>query len=72
MNGGEAMLKEIRLPTYLYKACPRCHGDLMLDDEQASQLALNDTGIGYVCLQCGRHAAVKTAKVEKQQGIRAA
>jgi hypothetical protein len=72
MNGGEAMLKEIRLKTTLFKACPRCHGDLILDDEEASDVALNDTGTGYVCLQCGRRATVKAPTAEKQGALRAA
>jgi hypothetical protein len=34
----------------LYKACPRCHGDLVLDEAER-----RETGAcAYECLQCGR------------------
>ena len=34
------------LKSMLYKACPRCRGDLVLDD--------SDEACVYACLQCGR------------------
>jgi hypothetical protein len=42
----------------LYKACPRCRGDLVLDPEEESRLIL-DHRLEYVCLQCGRRASVE-------------
>jgi hypothetical protein len=42
-----------RLRACLYKACLRCHGDLILDADSARE----DGRIGYVCLQCGRRFA---------------
>jgi len=42
------MLKTIA--RMLYKACPRCHGDLILDEFEQ-----RETGeLTYECLQCGR------------------
>lgn len=43
---------------FLYKACPRCRGDLVLDAEEESRLIL-DHRLEYVCLQCGRRASVE-------------
>jgi hypothetical protein len=42
----------------LYKACPRCRGDLVLDPEEESRLIL-DHRLEYVCLQCGRRTSVE-------------
>ncbi len=39
------------LKTYLFKACPRCHGDLILDLDAGQE---RDSQVVYVCLQCGR------------------
>jgi len=40
----------------LFKACPRCHGDLTLDEYEH-----HDTGVvAYECLQCGRTIRIKT------------
>ena len=36
---------------YLFKACPRCKGDLCLDQ---GDRGLSRTPADYVCLQCGR------------------
>jgi len=45
----------------LYKACPRCRGDLILDVEER-----RETGtLVYECLQCGR-----TLRIEAQAEIR--
>jgi hypothetical protein len=43
----------------LFRACPRCHGDLVLDSEEAQEL---HGELYYVCLQCGRGKWVQTAK----------
>lgn len=53
------MLKTIA--RMLYKACPRCHGDLVLDDEER----LTSAVLQYECLQCGR-----TLRVETQAEVR--
>jgi len=50
------------IKAFLYKACSRCHGDLVLEQ---------DLGYGpqrtveYVCLQCGRSVSVEARKVTK-------
>ena len=43
-----------RLRTHLFKACQRCHGDLVLDRESETEVL--GASIDYVCLQCGRRA----------------
>lgn len=50
-----------RLRTHFYKACQRCHGDLVLDREVEFEAlgACSD----YVCLQCGRRTPLQ-ARVE--------
>ena len=42
--------------TMLYKSCPRCHGDLIVDRESEG---LNPEALDFVCLQCGRNVAMK-------------
>jgi DNA-directed RNA polymerase subunit RPC12/RpoP len=52
------MMVQESVRAYLYKACPRCKGDLVLDldfDEGVMQSG----GPQYVCLQCGRRATVR-------------
>jgi hypothetical protein len=45
----------------LYKACPRCHGDLALDEYER-----HDTGeLAYECLQCGRRAHIVTPQTQR-------
>ena len=62
-----------RLRTHLYKACQRCHGDLVLDREvEFAALAASD----YVCLQCGRRTPLQalveaTAPAGARQAITA-
>lgn len=41
---------------FLYKACPRCHGDLVLDADVEPSLMLEDQP-AYTCLQCGRRVS---------------
>jgi DNA-directed RNA polymerase subunit RPC12/RpoP len=48
------------LKTYLYKACPRCGGDLVLDVEEVPRL-VQEPRVEYACLQCGRRATIETA-----------
>ena len=55
------MQKQGSPKAFLYKACPRCRGDLMLDAEDEPRL-VEDQPLEYVCLQCGRRAAVETAR----------
>ncbi len=38
----------------ILRACPRCHGDLMLDNY--------DTDEEFKCLQCGRHTNMMLIK----------
>jgi hypothetical protein len=45
------------LRTHLYKACQRCHGDLVLDREVEFE-ALGASS-DYVCLQCGRRTPLQ-------------
>ena len=42
--------------TMLYKSCPRCHGDLIIDRESEGK---NAEMLDFVCLQCGRDVAMK-------------
>ena len=54
----------------LYKACPRCHGDLILDEYEPNE----HVGITYECLQCGRTTRVDAraeAQVDRRQPIAA-
>jgi ribosomal protein S27AE len=46
------MQTQNNLKSILYKACPRCGGDLMLDD--------SGDAYEYACLQCGRAQPVAT------------
>jgi hypothetical protein len=46
-----------RLRTHLYKACQRCHGDLVLDREV--ELEALGASSDYVCLQCGRRTPLQ-------------
>jgi hypothetical protein len=50
--------------TFLYKACPRCHGDLIMDPEEADYPPQEDR-VEYVCLQCGRSVAFQVAAVSR-------
>jgi uncharacterized protein YbaR (Trm112 family) len=50
----------------LYKACPRCHGDLVLDNDE--RLATGTPA--YECLQCGRTVRIEQ-QVEQRQPIAA-
>jgi uncharacterized protein YbaR (Trm112 family) len=51
-----------KLRTHLYKACPRCQGDLVMDPEsELGELAQ----VAYVCLQCGRRTTLR-ALLEQQ------
>ena len=56
------MQKQGSLRAFLYKACLRCRGDFVLDAEEKPRL-VEDQRREYVCLQCGRRAAVETASV---------
>jgi hypothetical protein len=42
--------------TMLYKSCPRCHGDLIVDRESEGE---NPEMLDFVCLQCGRNVSMK-------------
>jgi hypothetical protein len=46
------------MKTFLYKACPRCQGDLVLDAEEGPG-PWQDHGLEYVCLQCGRRTTME-------------
>jgi hypothetical protein len=46
---------------FLYKACSRCHGDLLLDREVEPSLLVKGQ-IGYVCLQCGRGISIESLR----------
>jgi DNA-directed RNA polymerase subunit RPC12/RpoP len=55
------MFTQAPMKTVLYKACPRCHGDLLMDEEAEPTVRLKG-GIGYVCLQCGRPTVMDSLK----------
>jgi hypothetical protein len=46
------MFRQTSMKTNLYKACPRWHGDLVVDAGVEQNLI--DNRREYVCLQCGR------------------
>ena len=49
----------------LFKACPRCHGDLLLDEYER-----HDTGeVAYECLQCGRMVRIETQVEARNERI---
>jgi predicted RNA-binding Zn-ribbon protein involved in translation (DUF1610 family) len=37
---------------YIFKSCPKCHGDLTLEQDEYSR-RLGDRNTDFVCLQCG-------------------
>jgi DNA-directed RNA polymerase subunit RPC12/RpoP len=41
---------------FIYKACPRCNGDLVVDADVELSLIIEEQA-GYICLQCGRHVS---------------
>ncbi len=46
------------------RACPRCHGDLILDEDEYNRETDEDE---YYCLQCGRRITVsKLTGVERE------
>jgi DNA-directed RNA polymerase subunit RPC12/RpoP len=53
------MLNMFRTRAFLYKACPRCRGDLMLDPDLDEELGM-EPSLEYVCLQCGRRISQKS------------
>jgi DNA-directed RNA polymerase subunit RPC12/RpoP len=61
-QGGYQMLNQSRVRTYLYKACPRCLGDLV-EDPEVEQNPMLYVRVEYVCLQCGRRISLETSKV---------
>jgi DNA-directed RNA polymerase subunit RPC12/RpoP len=50
-----------KLKTYLYKACPRCRGDLLLDREPSPVTLGLGAQVEYACIQCGRRASLELA-----------
>jgi hypothetical protein len=58
---------------YLLKGCPRCHGDLVLEADEA--VDEQEPGhFEYACLQCGRRfgTVAEVAQQPAPAGIRAA
>ena len=55
------MLKQSRLRIFLYKACPRCRGDLVLDANVEDNAIIDDRA-EYVCLQCGRRTSIEVSE----------
>jgi len=62
------MLRQTSMKTFLYKACPRCHGDIVLDVDVEQNLLI-DNRLEYVCLQCGRRTWIETESVAKTPAI---
>ena len=58
------MQKQGSPKAFLYKACPRCRGDLMLDAEDEPRL-VEDQSLEHVCLQHGRRASVEPTSFAK-------
>ena len=44
----------------LFKACPRCYGDLVLDADSEPRMAV-EPALDYVCIQCGRRKSIVMA-----------
>ena len=56
------VVEQRHVKTHLYKACPRCHGDLVLDaDVKHSRMI--DGRVEYVCLQCGRRTSIEVTSI---------
>jgi transcription initiation factor TFIIIB Brf1 subunit/transcription initiation factor TFIIB len=49
----------LNLKTFVYKACPRCHGDLQLDRSVDPP--------EYVCVQCGRSISIRALLASFEQ-----
>lgn len=49
----------INLKTFVYRACPRCHGDLQLDRQSEEY--------DYTCVQCGRSLTLRALLASLQQ-----
>ena len=58
------MFRQTSTKTFLYKACPRCHGDIVLDAD-VEHNPMIDNRLEYVCLQCGRRTSVEAGSVAK-------
>ena len=61
------MPKQNSLKTFLYKACPRCQGDLALDFDMEQRLTPHEE-LQYVCLQCGRRASILPERSNRPVG----
>ena len=48
--------------TMLYRSCPRCHGDLIMDPESRGE---NPEAIDFICPQCGRSVAMRLIDVQQ-------
>jgi DNA-directed RNA polymerase subunit RPC12/RpoP len=62
------MLKTEHLKAYIYKACPRCHGDLILDQDMDEDL-LTGPSIEYSCLQCGRRVSLEPTRLLRRPEV---
>jgi len=54
----------VNLKTFVYKACPRCRGDLQLDRSADPP--------EYVCVQCGRSVSIRALLAALEQRRQAA
>jgi hypothetical protein len=52
------LINPIKLRKNIYKGCQHCHGDLRL--ERDPDLPREVLAYEYVCLQCGRHASLRS------------
>lgn len=64
------MPKQTSLRTFLYKACPRCRGDLVLNADEES--SWREQRLEYVCLQCGRRTVLELAGAREKEVARPA
>jgi hypothetical protein len=51
---------------YILKSCPKCHGDLTLEQDEFSH-RLFDQGTDFVCLQCGYRLAPPERRLMAQR-----
>ena len=57
------MRRSAQLPRVMFRACPRCHGDLMREPEDWHSSKGDDE---FACLQCGRRI-----QVDEIEGLKA-
>jgi hypothetical protein len=60
------MARGPQVKSFLFKQCPRCHGDLVLDNDAESGEAKE---VCYACLQCGRRVFISAMSTVKTHAV---